>query len=163
MNTQEFNLFIVDDNPLLVTRLRSYLDARFGSSLNISSFYTAQSILEEVDEDTNIVILDYDLGGKSGNDILKSIKKINPKTEVIMLTSNEEISAAIDSFQNGASDYVIKGLNSGKQITSLIYNIITYPVKLMGKEFGINKYVVIFLFIFLVLGVGAYFTLKYLP
>lgn len=162
MNTQGLNLFIVDDNQLMVTGLRNYLDNRFGTNLNISTFNTGESALKKVDEDTSIVILDYYLGDENGNDVLKSIKKINPKTEVIMLSSNEDIGIAIDSFRSGATDYVIKGEKSWRKIISLIQEIIVYPVRVMVREFGINKYIAIFLLTFMVMGIGVYFSLKFI-
>jgi DNA-binding NarL/FixJ family response regulator len=162
MNTAGLNLFIVDDNPLMVTGLRNYLDGRFGTNLNITTFSKGEDALKMVDENTKIVILDYHLEGENGNDVLKNIKKINPKTEVIMLSSNEEIGVAIDSFREGATDYVVKGKKSLKKVSLLVYDIIIYPVRLMGKEFGINKYLAIFLLTFLAVGVGVYFALKYI-
>ncbi len=162
MIAQKLNLFIVDDNQLMIAGLRNYLDNRFGTNLNISTFNTGASALEKVDSNTGIVILDYTLEGEkeNGNEILRSIKKINPKTEVIMLSSNEDMGIAIDSFRNGATDYVVKGENSWMKITSLVLNIITYPIRVMVKEFGISKYFAIFILTFSIVGLGVYFALQ---
>src|ERR1041385_2159512 len=149
MKTQTLNLFIVDDNAVMLFGLSSYLQNRFGTNLSISTFTTGHGALEKVDADTNIVILDYFLPGENGNDVLKSIKKINPDTEVIMLSSNEDMGIAIDAFHNGAKDYVLKGEKSWKKITSILYQIISYPVRIMVKEFGINKYIAMFLVTFI--------------
>lgn len=163
MNTQGLNLFIIDDNQLMTTGLRIYLNNRFGTNLNISTFNTGVSALKEVDSNTAIVILDYYLEGENGNDILKSIKKINPNTEVIMLSSNEDIAVAIDSFRNGATDYVVKGEKAWKKITSLVYGVITYPIRIMVREWGLNKYIAIFLLTFVIMGIIAYLSVEYIP
>jgi DNA-binding NarL/FixJ family response regulator len=163
MNTQGLNLFIIDDNQLMATGLRIYLNNRFGTNLNISTFNTGVSALKEVDTNTAIVILDYYLEGENGNDILKSIKKINPNTEVIMLSSNEDIAIAIDSFRNGATDYVVKGEKAWKKVTSLVYGVITYPVRIMVREWGLNKYIAIFILTFVIMGVLAYLSVQYIP
>lgn len=152
MNTQHNRLFIVDDNPLLVADLRIYLESTFGETLTITTFNSGESALKKVNKDTNIVILDYHLPGENGNEILKSIKLINPKTEVIMLTSNEDVKTAIDAFRNGATDYVIKGVKADKKIRSLIYNILAYPIRVLAREFGISKYVAIFILTFVSVG-----------
>jgi DNA-binding NtrC family response regulator len=107
MEKQGMNLFIVDDDKLVVSDLKIYLNFRFGNDINISTFTDGESCLKKIDKDTHIVILDYFLNGKTGVEILKLIKDINPKTEVIMMSSNEDVSLAIQSFRNGASDYVI--------------------------------------------------------
>jgi DNA-binding NarL/FixJ family response regulator len=162
MSPQGINLFIVDDNVLMVTGLRNFLNSKFGNSIKISTFLNGESAVKKIDANTNIVILDYFLPGENGNDVLVSIKKINPKTEVIMLTSNEDIGIAIDSFRKGATDYVIKGGKSWKKITSLVYNIVTYPVRILVREFGISKYLAIFLLTFVLLGIGVYTTLWFI-
>ena len=161
MNTQGLNLFIIDDNPSLVIELKSYLTGRFGLDLNISTFSSGESALEEVNENTRIVILDYYLGGRNGNKILKLIKAINPETEVIMLSSNEDIAVAIDSFRKGAKDYVIKGNKSNRKIISIVYNILAYPIRVMVREFGISKYLAIFLMSFVTMGIVVWVVLKY--
>ncbi len=75
METQGTNLFIVDDNRLLATDLKHYLQNRFGNDLQISTFDDGESCLLRVNNDTHIVILDYLLEGENGLEILKSIKK----------------------------------------------------------------------------------------
>lgn len=162
MKTQGLNLFIIDDNSLVSTNLRNFLNTRFGKDLSISTFLTGASALKEINKDTDIVILDYDLGGENGNDVLKSIKSINSDTEVIMFTSNDEIATAIESFKNGASDYVIKGDKSLKKIVSLINKIITYPINIMVREFGISKFVAIFLLTFVSVGVVVFTVMQYM-
>lgn len=152
MSIQHNKLFIIDDNQLLVADLRIYLETTFGESLTISTFNSGESALKKVDHETNIVILDYHLPGENGNEILKSIKQINPKTEVIMLTSNEDVKTAINAFRNGATDYVIKGNKAEKKIGSLIYNILTYPIRILAREFGFSKYFAIFILTFISIG-----------
>ena len=116
MKAQGINIFLVDDNRLMVTDLKHFLRNRFGADLNISVFNDGESCLAKIDKETHIVILDYFLDGKNGLEVLKLIKDINPKTEVIMLSSNEDIVLAIDTFRNGATDYVIKGNGALKKI-----------------------------------------------
>lgn len=156
------NLFIVDDNPMVVIGLRQYLTTRFGDSLAISTFSSGETALEKLDGSTNIVILDYYLEGENGNEVLRSIKAVNPKTEVIMLSANENIGIAIESFRNGAADYVVKGDKAWKKVTSLVYKSLTYPLRIMVREFGINKYVGMFLLTFMAMGMCVFFALKFI-
>jgi DNA-binding NarL/FixJ family response regulator len=162
MKTQGFNLFIVDDNALALMGLRNYLQTRFGPHMNIFTFLTGAKALEKVDKDTGIVILDYYLENENGNEVLKSIKQINPSTEVIMLTSNEEIGVAIESFRKGANDFVIKGDKAWKRIGSSVNKIITYPYRMLVKEFGVHKFLAIFLLTFATMGLAVYVTLQFI-
>jgi DNA-binding NarL/FixJ family response regulator len=160
METQGINLFIVDDNKLMVADLKYYLQNRFGVSVRISTFSDGESCLEKIDKDTHIVILDYFLDGKNGLEILKLIKEVNPKTEVIMLSSNEDIVLAIESFRNGATDYVVKGQGSWKKITKLVNYIITEPIRILVREFGVTKFTAIFLLTFVSMGIVVYMVLQ---
>lgn len=153
------NLFIIDDDVLSSTLLKHHLNDKFGATFNISNFTNGKSALEKVDENTSIVILDYYLEGENGNDVLKSIKEINPKTEVIMLSSNEDIAIAIESFRKGATDYVIKGDKSSKKITHIIYAILAYPIRFIVREFGVSKFLAIFLLTFVIMGIAVIYSL----
>lgn len=152
METQGQNLFIVDDNNLMVSTLKQFLQNRFGVSVNISTFNDGESCLEKVDENTQIVILDYYMEGQNGVEILKAIKEKNPKTEVIMLSSNEDMAVAIESFRAGANDYIVKGTGSWRKITKLVEHIITEPIRIMVREFGVSKFTAIFLLTFIIMG-----------
>jgi two-component system response regulator AtoC len=162
MKTQGLNLFIVDDNKLAVTDLQYYLQNKFGASINVSTFYDGESCLKMVDKDTEIVILDYFMEGKNGLDVLKSIKTINPKTEVIMLSGNEDVALAIETFRAGATDYVIKGNGALKKVTKVVHYIITAPMKLLVDEFRLSKYMAIFLIIFVTMGIVVVIGIQFL-
>ncbi|MES2763580.1 MAG: response regulator [Bacteroidota bacterium] len=153
METQKLNLFIVDDNTSMVAVLKQYLQNKFGANIIISTFSDGESCLEEVNRDTHMVILDHFLNGKNGLEVLKLIKEKNPQTEVIMLTSHEDVATAIESFRAGAKDYVVKGPSSWKKITELIYNIISEPVRIIVREFGVTKFTAIFLLTFVIMAI----------
>lgn len=160
MDTQGLNLFIVDDNKLVVADLNNYLHDKFGISLKITTFNNGEDCLQQLDAETHIVILDYFLNGENGLEILKKIKEKNRKTEVIMLSSNENIALAIQLFRSGAKDYVIKGRSGLKKITKIVYKIITDPINRIVKEFRVLKYMKVFLLIFVVMGLIVFFVLR---
>ena len=153
METQGINLFIVDDNELTVLTLKNYLQDRFGVSLRASTFLDGESCLKVVDKNTHIVILDYYMEGKNGLEVLKLIKEINPKTEVIMLSGNEDVALAIETFREGANDYIVKGHSSWGRISKVVNYIITQPIRYMVREFGVSKYMAIFLMTFVTMGI----------
>lgn len=135
MATQKLNLFIVDDDKLMALQLKLFLQDKFGENLYISTFYDGDSALEKIDTETHIVILDYFLENKNGLDILKAIKEINPRTHVIMLSNNEDIAVAIQTFRAGAKDYVVKGDGSWKKLTRVINRMLRQPMRVVVKGF----------------------------
>ena len=118
MKTTKLNVFIVDDNLLMCRVLKQYLQNKF--NINITIFESGESCLERIDSQTHLVILDYFLNGRNGLDILKLIKAINPKIEVIMLSNNSEPKVTSMLLKAGAKDYVLKGKESWKKITEVV-------------------------------------------
>lgn len=161
MKTQTFNLFIIDEDSDMRDGLKKHLEKRFGNNAIISLFASGESALQAINKSIDIVILDYNLSGEDGNEILRKIKRYYPEVEVIMLTTNEDVAVAIQSFRNGASDYVIKGDKAWKKVSSGVLKIITYPFQLLVREFGISKYLAIFLLVFVGMGLGVAAILHY--
>ena len=101
--------------------------------------------------------------GKNGLETLKEIKAINPKTEVIMLSSNDDLGLAIESYKKGAIDYVVKGPTAWTRITRQINRIVTAPIRMIVREFGVSKFRAIFLMTFLTMGIVVAAVLYFMP
>ncbi|WP_394758500.1 response regulator [Flavobacterium sp.] len=162
METQTQNLFLLEDNPLSSNRIVAFLENRFKNSLRISIFDNSETLLNKVDANTAIAILDYDLKGEKADVLVLEIKKINPKTEVIILSSDEDIGIAIDAFRNGAKSFIIKGEQSKRELFLVIYKILNYPVKILTERFGINKILAIFVSYFIIIGIVVYIGMRLL-
>lgn len=145
MYTQKQDLYILEDNTLSSASLMNFLNKRFNQSLNISIFIDGESLLRKIDTETAIVVLDFDLKGERADKLLLDIKKINPTTEVIILSSDDEIGTAIDAYRKGAKSFVHKGKNDLKNIHSIVYRIIYYPVKIIQRFFGFKELLAIFI------------------
>jgi len=81
-------VLIVDDSEIIVSRIRNLLSELeninvVGDAINYND---AMNIIRQKTPD--VVLLDIDLPGKSGIDILKEIKQNHPVIKVIMLTNN---------------------------------------------------------------------------
>jgi DNA-binding NtrC family response regulator len=153
MKTPSLNLFIVDENKSASEELKKYLENRFGEGIRILTFGDKQSCLEKIDDDTHIVILSDTVQGEKGMEILKSIKDINPDTEVIILSEHKDIVLAVESYRAGAKGMVVKGSGSGRKIAGLITRIFTAPIRIIEKELGLSQRIAIFIMIFITIGV----------
>ncbi len=147
------NLFIVESDFAESNIIKNYLTKRFGTLLNISIFVDEETAINHIDQYTDIVVIDVDYEDESDKKIIEKIKKVNPNTEVVLLTSNNDISMAIESIQNGASNYVIKGEKSNFRIFAIIHNLIMHPVKVVARELQVNQYLAMFLLSFLFIGI----------
>lgn len=63
-----------------------------------------------------LVISDIRMEGVDGFEVLNSVKKINPATEVILMTAYGTIDSAVDAMKKGAFDYITKPFSSDNLI-----------------------------------------------
>jgi DNA-binding NtrC family response regulator len=70
-------------------------------------------------EDFDILLLDMDMPGVTGLDILKYIKKNNINIMTIVLTGVEDIDLAINAMKSGTSDYMLKPIDEDKLMAAL--------------------------------------------
>lgn len=64
--------------------------------------------LDEISKFYDLAIIDIMIPEVSGIDIAKELKKINPKTKIIFLTSKSSIEDKLKGFEIGADDYITK-------------------------------------------------------
>lgn len=152
MTNQILNLFIVEDNPENAMKLHQFLDDRFGTIFNVTTFTDAVTALTRVDENTRIVVLDYGYFGEEGNKIVNFIKNINPKTKVIILSNTEEIFSEINSYRNESNNHLLKEEGVKKKLSTRIVEIITYPADYLQNKYSVSQYFVYLIFLFIVVG-----------
>src|SRR5205807_9773914 len=59
----------------------------------------------------DLCVLDFNMPGLTGGQLLQEFKAIDPSVEVIFLTGETETGLAIDMMKAGASDYLLKPIN----------------------------------------------------
>ncbi len=116
-------LFIVDDDALVTETLRDYLTRKIPHTIRV--FKTGEECLKHLSENPDIIILDYYLnsGNKDaadGLEIMQTIKRYYPNTRIIMLSSQERYSKAMELIQKGAEQYVVKDLEAFEKIASMV-------------------------------------------
>ncbi len=99
-------ILIVDDEKTMV----KYLSKRLAKKgFEISTAYNGSEALGLIKAtDFDVVLLDVLMPGLNGIDTLKEIKKIKPKTEVIMLTGHASVDVGIEGMKAGAFNYMMK-------------------------------------------------------
>ncbi|WP_445749936.1 response regulator transcription factor [Polaribacter sp.] len=86
----------------------------------IGSYLNAENALNYFkDELPDIVLMDIELPGMNGIQCTKEIKKISPKTLVIMITVFENTKTVFDALCAGAIGYLTKNTSSSKLILAL--------------------------------------------
>ena len=137
----QINIFIVDDNKVFLLALKAYIEGAFKERLiRIYTFETGEKCLDFFTQVIpDLVILDNHLnseiiGAADGLEILRKIKIKKSHASVIMLTSDEHIDMALKSFHHGASDYVVKTVNTFKNVILSISKILASKERYLENE-----------------------------
>ncbi len=100
------NILIVDDEPLIRDTLGEYLGQE---GFAVTACADGESALELVaSQRFDVVLCDVQLPGMDGIDLLERLLKIGPQTFVLLITAYATVENAIQAFQRGASDYLMK-------------------------------------------------------
>lgn len=101
-------ILIVDDHEVV----RDGVKAILGEHTDAIAFGEASTAAEALnlvrDRDWDVVILDISLGGESGLDVLRELKRIHPHLPVLILSMHSEAQYARRAFKAGAAGYVTK-------------------------------------------------------
>src|ERR1700722_19889426 len=131
MSTQnEYSVFLVDDDKMFLTLLKNSLKQQFGALLKISEYSTGEACIKNMEEEPDIVILDYYLNDDKDSDtldgvkVLRKIKSISKDVTVIMLSGQDKLQVAIESVKNGAYEYIAKSESAFVRIQNTIKNAI---------------------------------------
>lgn len=162
METQQQNVYILEDNTLPAIKLKNFLQKKFKDSFNISIFTDGASLIQKIDASTAIAIIDYELKGKQANELIRKIKKINANTKVIVLATDEEITADIATHQKGIKNVVLKGKDELKFIHAILLTMLYYPVKIIQSYFGFQELAAIFIVKILCVGIVVILGFEFL-
>jgi DNA-binding response OmpR family regulator len=102
------NVLIVDDSDLLQDRLKKSL-TKLSKNIQISLASTCQEAMDLFTHNTyDKIILDIDLPDGSGINLLRTFKKTNPKTDVIMFTNYPSAEFKMNCLKLGADHFFNK-------------------------------------------------------
>ncbi len=104
--TYKPEILLIDDSEEIGETLSLILKNLGYSTRYFSDPLEAVSYFET--ELNPVVLLDINLPGKNGLELLPLFKKINPKTQVVMITGDKDINAVMYCLANRASDFILK-------------------------------------------------------
>ncbi len=106
MGSRTSRLLIADDDANLRTVLAGELCSTGCEVAETNSGEEALSLLEK--EEFDVLLLDLNMPGRSGIDVLKQLKTVDSPVQVIILTGHGTVSAAVEAMKLGAYDFLTK-------------------------------------------------------
>jgi DNA-binding NtrC family response regulator len=111
---KRYHLLLVDDDPFILEGIGDDLESNGYQVTRASSAEMAVNLLESMDFD--LVITDLIMESTNGIKVLQTTKRVNPTTQVIILTGYGDIESAIEALRNNADDYLLKPCESQEMI-----------------------------------------------
>lgn len=118
-------IFIVEDNELYAKSLNTFIKIRFPKIKEIKNFRIGEMCLIEMHRNPTIVIMDYFLNSKyeeanNGLEIIKSIKILKPKTDIIVLSIQKNYNIITEAIKQYGCSYVNKDQWAFNKVEQLI-------------------------------------------
>jgi two-component system invasion response regulator UvrY len=112
-------VLIVDDHQIVRRGLKEVLADEF-SDLKVGEAESSRAALELVmTEEWDIVLLDINIPGRSGLDVLEEIRRLRSRTPVLVLSGYPEEEFAVRSLKLGASGYLNKSRASDELLAAV--------------------------------------------
>ena len=110
-------VFVADDDPTLSALVGRWLEL---AGYEVSLFPTGEACFSALfEDDPAAVLLDLELPGQNGLEILDQIRAHHPHLPVVMLTGDHNVENVVRAMRSGAFDYLTKPLDRGRLLTTL--------------------------------------------
>ncbi len=104
---KNISILFVDDDAIAQQLL-----SKFFSGWKMSVASSGEEALKVMEEQTfSIVLIDYQMPGMDGIELLKKIRKRHNLVHTIMVTGSDDVDTLISSIELGACDFVLKPIN----------------------------------------------------
>lgn len=102
------NLFIVDDHAVVREGLKQIIASTGDMQVTAEAQSGSEALAMAAGADYDLVLLDISMPDRNGLDVLKELRRQNPKLPVLMLSMYPEEQYAIRALKAGAKGYLTK-------------------------------------------------------
>lgn len=132
---ENLRILVVDDDTMIRNMLKEAIEPE-GFIVELCSG-SGEALEKLIDYKYNLLLLDANLPGISGFELLKYCKKHHPIMEIIMITGNPELDDAISTVKDGAFDYIAKPF-SIQRLVSRIKDAIAHQKETLVKMLSLK-------------------------
>jgi len=101
-----YNIYIVEDDPWYGEILTYHLG--LNPDYKVTRFETAKDCLAKMHLKPDLITIDFSLPDMTGDKLYREIKETNPAVPVIIISSQEDVTVAVNLLKMGVNDYLIK-------------------------------------------------------
>ena len=119
-NNSKIRVIITDDHPLIINGIREILEKDTGFEI-MATFTDGNSLLQSTWlPDADVLLLDLNIPGKDGLQVLEQIGAMNLKLKILVLTSYFSKQLSEQCLAKGANGYLLKSENLDRLAENII-------------------------------------------
>ncbi|MEO1954101.1 MAG: response regulator, partial [Campylobacterales bacterium] len=96
-------IILLEDEHLLNNNIKEYLELK---GLNVEAYFDGAELLKNSNFEANLAILDIEVPGASGLEVIEWIKRVDENLPVIFITAYTDIKSIEKAYKLGCSDYL---------------------------------------------------------
>lgn len=119
MQTQPITIVLADDHRVVREALRTLLEAEsdFQVLSEAADGLAAAELTEK--QKPSVLVLDLQLPGLNGMDVLRRVARRSPRTRVVVLSMHASEAHVVAALKNGASGYVTKEASAAELVAAI--------------------------------------------
>ncbi|MGM0975516.1 MAG: response regulator transcription factor [Bacillota bacterium] len=102
------NVLCIDDEPIVIEQLEYILKPAFPLWNFHFAYDSSQALATSKEHYFHLAFVDIEMPGKSGLELVKDLKEIQPHLQIIILSAHQDFDFAKKSIQLGVSEYLTK-------------------------------------------------------
>ena len=110
-------ILCADDDPTILEVLRYILEA--SGYLVVTEEDGVEALNAARTKSIDLALLDIQMPGKTGIEVLEELKADDPNSHTIMVSSVEDIGSTLDAMGKGAYDYIGKPIETRQLLSSV--------------------------------------------
>jgi DNA-binding NtrC family response regulator len=130
-------LVVDDDEGLLLSIKATLISSGLPEPALVSDSRRVMNLVGEYD--FQLVLLDLMMPNLSGMEVLQEIKEKSPNVECVIVSAIDDVTSAVKAMSLGASDYLVKPLNSDKLVALVNRTLEKYTVQNELARLGSKK------------------------
>ncbi|MBN2895840.1 MAG: response regulator transcription factor [Campylobacterales bacterium] len=121
-------ILLLEDDLVLNKSIKKFLQMQM---FEVLSFYTGDETIEAIDASIDLYILDINVKGLNGIDVLESIRMFDEKVPIIMISAETSIETIMQSYAKGCNDYLKKPFDI-RELKIKIDHLSTYEMTIVN-------------------------------
>lgn len=112
--TERITVLIVDDHDIVRQGVRAFLEAQPDLQI-VGEAASGEEAIRQVQEHIpDVVLMDLVMPGMNGVEATRQVKRVSPRTQVVVLTSYHEDEHVFPALRAGALSYTLKAIRPGE-------------------------------------------------